>query len=575
MMLLDCTFRDGGYYTNWNFDDDLVKSHLETLNNSGMDIIEMGYKSPVPGGEYRRCNDGFIKRNLPKDINSRLAFMIDVKDFIVNNKIDKGLLEDVIKPAKNSPFSVCRAALKFPHLNYTNEIIDFLKELGYDVIINIMQVTEMTSGQLNAVVEYFTGNKKVEALYFADSLGSCTPNEIKEYTKEFKKTGIAVGVHCHDNMGLAFANTLAGLEEGATYADSTMMGMGRGVGNTKTEQILMYLQNKSSKYHYVEIDELIQKYYRPLHKKHKWGWTTNYMYTGIESIHPTNCQVLQAEGIPSPKIKSILGRLSNKTVYDAPSLEKEMKPKCVVIIPARYQSSRLPGKPLVDILGKPMVIRVADIAAEVLDHDDVYIATDSTDIATVVRKYNYHVVLTSNECLTGTDRVAEAAEEIDADIYINIQGDEPLLDPDHILKVIEAKRKNPNHVICCIGPMLGFQNGENVNIPKLVTNLENELIYASRSSIPSTKSGKSRDQRKQVCVYAFSKNELEIFHERGKKSKTPLEWNEDIELLRFVEMGVPVKMVDVDGDSHAVDIPEDVAIVENMLRERGCTDEVL
>ena len=120
--------------------------------------------------------------------------------------------------------------------------------------------------------------------------------------------------------------------------------------------------------------------------------------------------------------------------------------KTVIIIPARYRSSRYKGKPLVKILGREMILRVADICSKVIRIKDLYIATDHLKIAKLVKKEKYNVIMTSPKCLTGTDRVAEAAKKINSKIYINVQGDEPTIDPKDIKKIIQAKIKYPGHV---------------------------------------------------------------------------------------------------------------------------------
>ena len=118
-----------------------------------------------------------------------------------------------------------------------------------------------------------------------------------------------------------------------------------------------------------------------------------------------------------------------------------------VVIPARYKSTRFPGKPLVKLLGKPMIIWVAELSAKAVGKSNVYIATDDKRIKAEVNKYNFKVVMTSSKALTGTDRVAEASYKIKADIYVNVQGDEPLVNPNDILKIINTKIKNINSVI--------------------------------------------------------------------------------------------------------------------------------
>ena len=139
-----------------------------------------------------------------------------------------------------------------------------------------------------------------------------------------------------------------------------------------------------------------------------------------------------------------------------------------IIIPARFGSSRYRGKPLVKILNREMVLRVADICSKVVDKKKLFIATDSKKISKVVKKAKYNVVMTSSKCLTGTDRVAEASKKINSKIYINVQGDEPTIDPNDIKKIISAKIKYPNHVICGYDKVHKFEDPSSINLPKVV-----------------------------------------------------------------------------------------------------------
>ena len=138
-----------------------------------------------------------------------------------------------------------------------------------------------------------------------------------------------------------------------------------------------------------------------------------------------------------------------------------------------------------------------------------------------------------------------------------------MLSPEDIQKVIEAKINNPDHIVNCMAKLNPHERVEDPKIPKVITNLNDELIWCSRSPLPGTKQGSTSNPLKQVCIYGFNREHLKSFWEYGKK--TPLEFQEDIEIDRFIEMGYKVKMVMVDNVSHAVDYPEDVEIVEKML----------
>ncbi|MBA7468771.1 3-deoxy-manno-octulosonate cytidylyltransferase [subsurface metagenome] len=242
--------------------------------------------------------------------------------------------------------------------------------------------------------------------------------------------------------------------------------------------------------------------------------------------------------------------------------------RIVGIIPARYQSSRFPGKPLVPLLGKPMILYVAEITACALGKKNTWVATDDQRIADVVESAGFNVVITSGMALTGTDRVWETAMQVKADIYVNIQGDEPLLNPKDIDLIVAEKKKRGRGIVNGMIRLLPHEDPSNVNIPKVITTENHRMVYMSRSAIPGFKSYHNKPEyyMKQVCIYAFTYEELEAFGEFGRKSI--LEKHEDIEILRYLDLSIPVFMVETDGTSLAVDIPEDVPVVEEALRRR-------
>ncbi|KJZ15941.1 3-deoxy-manno-octulosonate cytidylyltransferase [Marinomonas sp. S3726] len=241
--------------------------------------------------------------------------------------------------------------------------------------------------------------------------------------------------------------------------------------------------------------------------------------------------------------------------------------RSVVIIPARYQSSRYPGKPLVALLGKAMVLWVAELCTKAVGHENTYVATDDELIAKEVVNGGYNVVMTNSDALTGTDRLAQAAEKIEADIYINVQGDEPLVCPEDIIKIRDAKLSSMDKIINGYTWISEHEDPHNVNIPKVLTNENDEMIYMSRLALPGYKEIKNapKSYKKQVCIYAFTKDELMSFVGFGRKSI--VESSEDIEILRFLDLGKSIKMIETKPNSLAVDMPEDVARVELALRE--------
>lgn len=237
----------------------------------------------------------------------------------------------------------------------------------------------------------------------------------------------------------------------------------------------------------------------------------------------------------------------------------------VAIIPARYSSSRFPGKPLAKILDVPLIVRVYQRVLRALSASQIFVATDDTRIRDVCEAADIQVLMTSRDRLTGTDRIYEAAQQLDAEIIINVQGDEPLINEDDIFSVIRAKSEYPGHVINAMCPIDSPSDIHSPNVPKVVVKEGNEMVYMSRSPIPYVK-GTNVTPRyyRQVCIYAFHRPELNAFGTFGKKSE--LESLEDIEILRFLSLGIPVHMVEVSNPSIAVDDPKDIIRVEEKLR---------
>lgn len=243
-----------------------------------------------------------------------------------------------------------------------------------------------------------------------------------------------------------------------------------------------------------------------------------------------------------------------------------MKKQIAIIIPARFKSTRFPGKPLALINGRELVLRVADNAAKAINKGKVYIATDSQEIKDKVEQAGYKAIMTSEKCLTGTDRVAEAALQINENIIVNLQGDEPLIDPEDIKAVINVKKQNLNSVINSMTEFRDEERPDDRATIKVVTTVDDWLMYGSRNPIPGTKKGTSKVLHKQGGIYAFTKEQLALYS--SVEEKTPLEAEEDIEILRFLELGIPVKMVKVNTPTAAVDYPDDIETVEQILNKK-------
>ena len=235
----------------------------------------------------------------------------------------------------------------------------------------------------------------------------------------------------------------------------------------------------------------------------------------------------------------------------------------IVVIPARYKSSRLEGKPLIDLNGIPMIIRTYRQCLKAVPSNLIYIATDHDLIKKTCSKEGVQVVMTSSNCLTGTDRVAEVSEKIYAETYVNVQGDEPLFNPDDLKLLLKEIKKYPNDIITGYCEIDNELMHKDIHVPKVVIRPDGRLLYASRAPIPFSKLNTFQKGWRQVCAYAFPKAVLKIFS--SVKKKTELEEIEDIEYLRFLELGLEVRTLRMSKKSLAVDTPEDVILAKKMI----------
>mgnify|MGYP001184384346 CR=1 FL=1 len=230
--------------------------------------------------------------------------------------------------------------------------------------------------------------------------------------------------------------------------------------------------------------------------------------------------------------------------------------KIIVVIPARFSSERLPGKPLKKIKGIPMILRTYFQCNKVFKKKQIIVATDNLKIKKLCLENDINVLMTSKKCMTGTDRVAEVAKKIIADVYINVQGDEPFFNPVDLRKLLKNVLNNPSNIYNGYTKIDKINLYESSSIPKVVFDNNENLLYMSRGKIPSNKKHKFESGWRQVCAYAFPRKDLIKFKKLAKK--TQLEKIEDIEILRFLEMGKKIKMVKMSNKSISIDTKKDL-----------------
>ena len=234
--------------------------------------------------------------------------------------------------------------------------------------------------------------------------------------------------------------------------------------------------------------------------------------------------------------------------------------KAVGMIPARLESSRLPGKALVDIVGLPMVVHTCKRSQMARNLDEVYLATDSPVIEKVAQEHGIKVIMTGTHHQTGSDRLAEACTKVDCDIVVNIQGDEPLVNPDHIDAIVAPLLGDPQLQIAVGVTPYGQKNSP--SDIKAVLDLEGYVLYCSRTDLPSDARSPVDDLLKMTFIVPFRKDFLLKY---SQWEPTPLERIEYNEYLRVLEHGVKLKAVMVEGAHISVDTPEDLEKVKRLM----------
>ena len=243
-------------------------------------------------------------------------------------------------------------------------------------------------------------------------------------------------------------------------------------------------------------------------------------------------------------------------------------PKILGVIPSRYASSRLPGKPLLEISGKTMVEHVYRRAMASGIFFRVVVATDDRRVYEAVEKFGGDVIMTSPDHPDGSSRVAEVARGIDTDYVINIQGDEPLLDPHILDELVAPFAAEPDVAVCTLAMPVEPERARSPNQVKVVAANNGDALYFSRSRLPFDRDGGEGEILGHIGLYAFRMRALERF---VNLPQSPLEKREKLEQLRFLENGVPIRVVRVEGyEAHGVDTPEDLETIRELLAEHTC-----
>ncbi|MET3937337.1 4-hydroxy 2-oxovalerate aldolase [Paenibacillus sp. PvP094] len=288
--IVDCTIRDGGLVNNWDFSVDFVQQLYAGLNEAGVDYMEIGYKNSPKllkgaeeAGPWRFLNDDFLRKVIPQKGNTKLSALVDV------GRVD----ENDILPRSESMLDLIRVACYSKDVDKALALVQTFHDRGYETTLNIMALSNVMENELLEAFELIK-ESSVDVVYIVDSYGSLDHNDVKYLVEKFKThlPNKRLGVHTHNNMQLAFSNTLVAAELGVELLDASVYGMGRAAGNCPTELLVAHL--KGTKYNLRPVLGVLEQLMVPLREKEEWGYILPYMITGALDEHPRSAMALRS-----------------------------------------------------------------------------------------------------------------------------------------------------------------------------------------------------------------------------------------------------------------------------------------
>jgi len=281
--IVDCTIRDGGLINNWQFPVEMVRKAFNALSSAGIDYMEIGYRAsekmfpPGEFGPWRFSKDDLI-RDVVGDVktNMKLGVMVDI------GRVE----EDDIKPVSESPLSFIRVATYLKDIEKAIWLANHVREKGYETFINIMAISAVSDYDLAEALKQIEAETEITAVNVVDSFGSLYPANIQHlvglFNSNMKK--VKTGFHGHNNLQLAFANTIQAVESGSSFCDATINGIGRAAGNCPIELLLSWLKNPN--YNIEPVLQVIEDVFIDLAREIEWGYLIPYMITGALNEHP-------------------------------------------------------------------------------------------------------------------------------------------------------------------------------------------------------------------------------------------------------------------------------------------------
>jgi 4-hydroxy 2-oxovalerate aldolase len=325
--ILDCTLRDGGYYTHWDFEEKVVEKYLKTMSMLPIEYVELGYRSTPRlhyEGEFCYLPVSTLKKCKSLVGDKRLAVMVNL------NELKNADVVKLLTPCIGL-VDLIRLAVRPEDVVFASDISTVVRSMGFIVAANIMYMSEW-----NSIPSFFDNLKllrgKVDAVWMVDSFGAVFPDEIPNIVSKIKKElSCPLGFHGHHNIELSFANSLQALNSGCEYIDSTITGIGRGAGNLKTELFLTYLSKRNYKVDFYRLSNLVSEFQK-MQNEYGWGVNLPYMISGVNSLPQKDIMEMMSKRRYS--VSSIVARLqhlSSKQENDFSPWDFPLNEKVVLI----------------------------------------------------------------------------------------------------------------------------------------------------------------------------------------------------------------------------------------------------
>lgn len=309
--VIDCTVRDGGLMNKWQFSDDFVKGIYSSCVDAGIDYMEIGYISSKDAfdekvvGPLKFCEEKYLRKIVQdNDTSMKLSAMADIGR----------IRPEEIPNSSDTVLDMIRVACYVHQMDKAIYLAEHCLDKGYEVTVNLMALSKVMERDLDEALAD-VAKSQVPVFYLVDSFGSMYCEQIQDYARKYHDAlpGKTIGIHAHNNMQLAFSNTITAIIENCNYLDATMLGLGRGAGNCPLEILISFLKNP--KYRLLPVLDAIQKYVAPMKKDIDWGYHIPYMISGAMNEHPREAMAW----MESDKKDDIVGFL--KSMHDSDTLE--------------------------------------------------------------------------------------------------------------------------------------------------------------------------------------------------------------------------------------------------------------